>query len=396
MSNFNQLTDQQLLDLVHEKMNEFKTKQKIKTFFKVMRITLNVEWAGSREIYFKFRNTNYETWMSKHGCNSTSQESLINLTGKDRVLKFVEALHGEYKPDEDKKMGRNITAMVQEWLERNGTDTIAELITREAEKLRPIVVQVNGGSYVKVDGILHKKFERVLKLVVRERQVFIAGPAGTGKTTLAAQVAKALEVQFKHISCTAGMSEAHLLGRMDAHGNYIKTDFVDCYENGGVFLFDEVDAADSNTMLIINSALANGHLSVPNRKDNGSARRHEKFYCICAANTWGYGSSDYSGRNVLDNAFLDRFVGSRVRVEYDIEMEEKIAGDYKNLLHAIWKIRQNVFDSRIKRIVSTRAIVSGVRSLMDGEDLSFYIKETFMEGWTDQEIAKALTNVSLN
>jgi cobaltochelatase CobS len=265
---------------------------------------------------------------------------------------------------------------------------VNEKIEAEARKLRPNVIQISDRKPVEVKGRLHNAFKKTLQLSVLERQVFVAGAAGTGKTTLAEQIAKALELRFGHISCTAGMSEAHLLGRMDAHGNYLQSQFVDLYENGGVFLFDEVDAADSNTMLIINSALANGAMSVPNRKEKPTAKRHEDFICICAANTWGFGSNEYAGRNILDAAFLDRFTGSRIVVDYDLEMEKEIAGEQTELLKAIWKIRDNVKKNRIRRVVSTRAIVSGVRQINAGIDLKDFIN-TFLTGWTDEEQKKA-------
>lgn len=395
---FNQLSDRDLLAVILTKWNEYRLEKKTRLFFQLMTKTLSVDWAGTGAAVRAKWGISYRKYIPYQACNIYKSNNLIALTDKERVVKFAEALHAEpvseaggYKVD--KKIGSNITKVVSEWLEQNGTNTIAELITREAAKLRPVMVQINAATPTKVEGTLHKKFEEVLELAVQERQVFIAGPAGTGKTTLAAQIAKALQVRYSHISCTAGMSEAHLLGRMDAHGNYISTDFVDMYENGGVFLFDEVDAADSNTMLIINSALANGSMSVPNRKDARTASRNKEFYCLCAANTWGYGSSEYAGRNVLDAAFLDRFVASRVFVEYDQELETKIAGTHNDLLQAIWTIRKNVFQNKIRRVVSTRAIVSGVRSLESGKTLKYYITERFMVGWTPEEVAKAITNV---
>jgi len=60
--------------------------------------------------------------------------------------------------------------------------------------------------------------------------------------------------------------------------------FVQVYENGGVFLLDEIDAADANVMVAINAALANGVLANPNGKVHV---RHDKCFILAAANTWG-------------------------------------------------------------------------------------------------------------
>jgi cobaltochelatase CobS len=266
-------------------------------------------------------------------------------------------------------------------------------IEAEAAKLKPNAIQVGDRKPVVLHGKLHKEFKECLELSITEQQVFIAGKAGTGKTTLAHQVADALQLPFGFISCTAGMSEAHLLGRMDVNGNYLPALFVTIYENGGVFLFDEVDAADANTMLIINSALANGHLSLPNRKDKPVAKRHKDFYCICAANTWGFGSNEYAGRNILDAAFLDRFAGSRLMVDYDTELEKEISTPYPTLAVAIWQIRKNAESAKMRRVVSTRAIVSGVKSLSRGKTLREYI-DRLTTGWSTEEKAKALLNVN--
>jgi cobaltochelatase CobS len=91
------------------------------------------------------------------------------------------------------------------------------------------------------------------------------------------------------------------------------------YENGGVFLLDEIDAADANAMVAINAALANRVMANPNGKVHV---RHDKCFILAAANTWGRGGDhQYVGRNQLDAATLDRFVLSTIGVEYDLELE---------------------------------------------------------------------------
>lgn len=133
-----------------------------------------------------------------------------------------------------------------------------------------------------------------------------------------------MELPFHHISCSQGMSEAHITGRMLFDGAYVSSEFVECYENGGVFLFDEIDAADANVLMIINSAIANGYLSLPNRKEKSKAVRHENFICIISGNTFGTGSVEYSGRGYLDAAFLDRFSMSKMFIDYDVTIEKAI------------------------------------------------------------------------
>src|SRR5690606_15766329 len=100
------------------------------------------------------------------------------------------------------------------------------------------------------------------------------------------------------------------------------TDFLRCYEGGGVFLMDEVDAADSNVMLVLNSAIANNYCNVPNRPDHPRAERHPDFVMIAAANAFGRGATRvYAGRNQLDEATLDRFRIGTVDCYYDEAIE---------------------------------------------------------------------------
>lgn len=247
------------------------------------------------------------------------------------------------------------------------------------------------GAQSIVKGRLHKDFNELLEILTIERQAFLGGAAGTGKTTLAAQAAEALNLPFAHISCTAGMSEAHLLGRMIADGTYISSKFVELYENGGVFLADEVDASDANTLLVLNSALANGYISVPNRATKPTAKRHPDFYMVCAANTFGNGSSEYSGREIMDAAFMDRFALTKIHVDYDTELEKDICKDYPSMSKAIFKVRENVKKHKMRRVVSTRVFVSAVKALKAGvsEDKVF---ARFFTGWTPEEIAKATEN----
>jgi cobaltochelatase CobS len=223
---------------------------------------------------------------------------------------------------------------------------------------------------------------------------WLCGPAGSGKTTIAEQVAKAMSLPFGSLSCTAGMSEGHLTGRPTIQGGYIPARFVELYETGGVFLFDEFDAADPNTALVVNSALANGYLSVPYRTEKQRADRHKNFVCIIATNTWGNGADpQYLGRSGLDLATRDRFAAAKILVQYDQELEKRILGN--DPIHAqFMRIRDNIAKHNIRRILSTRAIAQMSMLIRAGLKPREAL-ESYLTDWTDPERAKGLENVRL-
>jgi MoxR-like ATPase len=233
----------------------------------------------------------------------------------------------------------------------------------------------------KPSGKTHREFAKVLKLAQARRNILLVGPAGSGKTHLAEQLAGALQLPFAHISCSAGMSEGQLLGRLVPTGEagrfeYVRSDFVRCYEEGGVFLFDEIDAADSNTLLIVNAALANGAMSVPNRPGQSVAHRHPDFICVAAANTFGTGADrQYVGRNQLDESTLDRFRIGQIEMDYDAEVEASLCPD-SGLRARLLAYRARVRQAGLRRVVS-------MRFLRD----SYVMKEA---GFTDDDIDGAL------
>lgn len=138
-----------------------------------------------------------------------------------------------------------------------------------------------------LDGVQHEQFANVLRKVSAGIPVLLVGPAGSGKTYLAGQVAKALDVPFTFNSMSAGVTESSLLGRVlpgaDGAWAYRPSPFVTTYRQGGVHLFDEVDAADPNLLVIINAAIANGHLSIPFADDMTIGRHAEPTVNTSAA-----------------------------------------------------------------------------------------------------------------
>lgn len=202
--------------------------------------------------------------------------------------------------------------------------------------------------------------------------VMMVGPAGCGKTTIGEHVADHIELPFHITNCVTDTHE--LMGYMDGYGNYHSTSFRTAFEQGGVWIADEIDAWEASALLACNSALANGYANFPDSKD--IVRRHDDFRVIATANTYGFGSDRiYVGRNELDGASLDRF--ATIDVDYDIDLERYLAGDQHTWLEYVWDIRKNVRAKKIRHVVSTRAIKMGSEALASGMHWDI-VKETYL------------------
>lgn len=272
------------------------------------------------------------------------------------------------------------------------SDTLREMVLDEVRKFPPqtgkLDVTINKG----VEKVRIEQSHAMLKEALRRigagfTSGMLVGPAGSGKTTLARQVAKALKRKFGFISLTGGTTEGALIGRMSSLGKYIPSSFVERFEDGGVFLLDEVDAADANVLLVLNAALANGMLAVPSRPEKPIARRHPDFILLCAANTWGTGADwQYVGRNQLDAAFLSRFAGFVLEVNYDEVLERSLVTE--DWFTSFSAVRAAAQISRLRRVLGTRELLAGYR-LRKAEYTEQETWKALTIGWTPDEVNKA-------
>lgn len=277
-------------------------------------------------------------------------------------------------------------------LDRDAVAAIAREAANDAVRaaIMPLVVEIRQPSPVEPITITsaHALLPTVIKYAAARANVLLVGPAGSGKTTLAAQIAQGLGLRFDHISLSGGVSEGALLGRVDQFNGhaYVPSAFVDYYQNGGVFLLDELDAADPNVLIAINAALANGHVSVPD-KDNPRRARHADFVCIAAANTWGYGADRvYVGRNELDGATLDRWSAAQFDLDYDTNLERSL-GDAK-IVEWAHRVRGNVQKMALRRVVSTRWILEASRLLRANVDTFDGLRSRLLASWSADDVAK--------
>lgn len=224
------------------------------------------------------------------------------------------------------------------------------------------------GTVVEIPGRKHPVFGKVLKLAHRRMNILLVGPAGCGKTTLASQVAEAMKLRFGHVSLSQGITEGKLIGRETATG-YVEAKAIEFYKDGGLWLWDELDAGDNNVLINWNAAWSN-HVVVNGRGE--SFERHKDNVQMAAANTFGLGADRvYVGRNQLDAATLDRWYV--VEMGYDEDLETELAGDSsdgKELVKWVHSTRKKAAEKQLRVVVSTRWITKGVAALQAGLDLT--------------------------
>lgn len=312
-------------------------------------------------------------------------------------------------------LGDAVAQYVEARAQEIAAQRVLEALKNHEGKPTTIRWTVNDKPFATVEaGRAHKLLPRVLKLIAGGfRNIMLVGPAGSGKTTLAKQVANALNRQYAAISCSVGMGESKLAGRSiprltgDVATVFQSTEFVDLYEAGGVFLIDEIDASDANVLVVINAALANGYMPLPDRVEAPKATRHADSVIIVAANTYGNGADRvYVGRNQLDGATLDRFVGAVLTVDYDRDLERSILLEgsehdrlpgldpavVNRICSRVWEIRDRAASTKVRKPVGTRFLVSVARLVECVGDTLDEAINIACEAWTPQERSLAGVN----
>lgn len=250
------------------------------------------------------------------GANGNSSRALAGADVQNEAMRKLREALGLLAPPPE----LNAEA-VKEIIAQVVPDMVADAVIAATLHLRPVtqveIRNASEGTAVIVEGLTHKVFPDLLTMLDLGLNVFLPGPAGTGKSHMVRQAAEALGLPFFFISVGPTMLEHSLLGYMDGKGEYVPTSFYRWATEGGIFLLDEGDNGNAGVLNVLNSALGNRLITFPNGEQ---VVLPDDARCVVAANTNGSGPNrTYVGRQELDGAFLNRFALLHVPVDEDLE-----------------------------------------------------------------------------
>lgn len=165
------------------------------------------------------------------------------------------------------------------------------------------------------------------------RNVFIPGDGGTGKTSLFVEFGARMGEDVYAKSCSGRTRFADLVGSLiiaeDGTTKFVDGPLTKAYRNGGIFLANEITRMDAGEqMLLVDVLDKRSYLTIAETGE--MIYPHDNFRFAATGNSVGFGdeSGGYAGEKRSSNAFLDRFwkiVLPELTEEQEIEVCKRYA-----------------------------------------------------------------------
>lgn len=203
-------------------------------------------------------------------------------------------------------------------------DRVAELVAKAVGALQrpePVRISTRVGGDVEwtPPHRMHPMFDTVRSFVAAGKSVYLHGPAGTGKTTMAQYVAESLALDFYVLGLGPTSTESKVKGFRDATGEIMTTAFLRPWVYGGLVLLDELDRAHEGVVTTLNTALSIGQIEMP---DGTMAKRHKDCVVMAAGNTAMDGADrKYRAARAQDHSVRDRFAFVLIANDDELEVE---------------------------------------------------------------------------
>lgn len=168
-----------------------------------------------------------------------------------------------------------------------------------------------------------KELQLIIKAISRGLPIIIEGSVGTGKTEMAKVLAQSLERPFVRVDGDDNLTSIKLKGWYDpplvlekgfSRETFIPGPLTYAMENGGIFFYNEVNRAPSETINAVLTALDERLITIP---QIGEIVAKDGFISI-----FTYNPEDTVATNPLPKAFYDRCIWIHVSHQTFEEMKE--------------------------------------------------------------------------
>lgn len=251
-------------------------------------------------------------------------------------------------------------------------------------------------------GHTHSKFDEVLSFLTVKLWPVLVGPTGSTKTFVTGQLARAMGVKHHVVKKLCRATAPHeLLGYMTAQGTYVKGAISDIVTEGGLFVADEMDAANENVLLLLKS-MRDKYITMP----YGQQEVHPDCLVIATMNTWGQGATrEYVGRLAQDAAVLNEFVS--LEWSYDAALEEAISNDeftrwggndmvgLQKFRDLFWKLRAAAEEKKVRIVFGTRNLKHCAAMLTRGYSYEYVLRACCLHGARPEDIARLKEHVDV-
>jgi hypothetical protein len=279
------------------------------------------------------------------------------------------------------------------------TSALAEL-----KAATPVVVQLKfpDGKTVEVKD-KHFLFPRLVRLLTAGFNLYLWGPAGSGKTTAALQAAIELGLLSELDTLDPTTFRSMVQGYMTPTGEPVHTTFTRCWSDGKIYVADETDNAPGHVQTLFNSALANGHAPLA----WGNVSRKDGFGFIGTGNTPGRPTREFPDRKPMSAAFADRLYFIHWPLDPAIEcragglaIPPRVEPEPKTCTAADWvtfvrNLREWGSTNMPTLMITPRASLEGIKALALGESPLDIAHGLIFRGADSEMVTKALNAVGL-
>jgi MoxR-like ATPase len=223
----------------------------------------------------------------------------------------------------------------------------------------------------------------------RGRNAWMFGPAGTGKTSFAEQLAARTGRPFFLVSCDDTTEAPELLGMTVPHSGGVR------WQDGvltaairvphAIVLIDEPTVARAGAIMVLQSVLASGILSIKETGEVVKCAEGVRFLCADNTNGTGGGTSEgYEGTRRMNRATLDRF-STFLKLDYMTPENETAAlvahtGCTPQLAELLVGCAALTRKARVTHALGLRRLIAWAEALTDGLEVRTAFEVAILNG----------------